>query len=246
MQILALHGFTGRGSDFHGLAQTLGGEWHCPDLPGHGPKPQLDCSPKSTLQFLDNQHIGINAPSNILVGYSMGARAALLYATQKPDSCRALILISPNPGIEDASQRTARREADDMLAQSIESDSIPTFLHRWQETPLIRAQKKLPKDTLIAMQNSRMQHTKKGLANSLRQFGQGSVPNLWPKLDKLKMPVCVITGELDEKYSEIGRRMKDELQESCQHIKMPSLSHAPHFEAREDFCAIVANFLSEI
>ncbi|MFO8026722.1 MAG: alpha/beta fold hydrolase, partial [Opitutales bacterium] len=152
--ILALHGFTGLGTDFTPFAQLCGvGTWHCPSLPGHGPKPEPDCSPTATIDFIHTQASGLRSqpsasksqpstfnlqPStlNLLLGYSMGARAALQHAAQFPDFWDALILISPNPGIEDEGERVKRREVDGKLAQRIESEGVAAFIEFWQNTPM--------------------------------------------------------------------------------------------------------------
>lgn len=250
MHILALHGFTGRGSDFHPLSKVCGSDWHCPDLPGHGLDPKLDCTPEATValinQTLSSLHSPITASPDIILGYSMGARAALLHATQHPEAWKALILISPNPGIEEARSRAARRQADEALAKIIENGGVPNFLDCWQETPLIRAQKNLPADIRESMQSSRLEHTTAGLASSLRQFGQGSLPNLWEQLHKLRMPVCVISGKLDTKYSRIADRIKAEIGDECRHISIANTSHAPHFEASAIFARHLQEFMSEL
>lgn len=242
MPILALHGFTGRGSDFRPLAQACGGDWHCPDLPGHGPNPQLDCSPEMTVACINQALSTLHSPPKILLGYSMGARAALLHASQHPEAWQALILISPNPGIEDEAMRADRREADNALAKRIKDHGTPSFLEFWQETPLIRAQKNSPTELRSAMQKSRLEHTSDGLANSLRQFGQGTTPNLWPKMKTLSMPICIITGELDKKYTQIGERITEECTTSSLRV-LPNLSHAPQIEAPERVASIIQESL---
>lgn len=147
MQILALHGFTGRGSDFAPFAQLVGGDWYCPDLPGHGPAPQLDCSPEATVQFVHKQltthHSQLSTAPKVLLGYSMGARAALQHAVTHPHAWNALILISPNPGIESESGRAERRKVDSKLAERIEQDGVSPFIDFWQSTPMIRSQKSI-------------------------------------------------------------------------------------------------------
>ncbi|MGB0414569.1 MAG: alpha/beta fold hydrolase, partial [Coraliomargarita sp.] len=211
--VLALHGFTGSGEDFKEFSpfcHTIG-TWHCPDLPGHGSASELDCTPEATVESIQTQVSGIKPQPSILLGYSMGARAALQHACAYPNLWDALILISPNPGIETEEARAERRKVDDKLARRIETDGAASFIEFWQSTPMIRSQQRIRGEWRAAMQASRAQHTAAGLARSLRQFGQGSCSNLWPELSKLKMPVLLITGAEDIKYTRIAERMKTKL-----------------------------------
>ncbi|MGZ0709445.1 alpha/beta fold hydrolase [Coraliomargarita sp. W4R53] len=251
MQILALHGFTGCGSDFAPCAELVGGQWHCPDLPGHCDHLKLDCSPQATVDYIQQQlptcHSSRPTPQRILLGYSMGARAALQHATQYPAAWEALILISANPGIETEAERAQRRSADAKLADSIQVKGVPEFLEFWQQTPLIRNQQKIPDDWRKTMQSHRLKHTARGLANSLWQFGQGSCPNLWPQISKLKMPVCLITGERDSKYTNIAKRMLPELRSPLStHAEIKDASHMPHLEAAEASAKVMKRFLNSL
>lgn len=245
MPILALHGFTGCGADFASLAELVGGVWHCPDLPGHGANADLDCSPEATLNFIEKERSAFNAQHptpNILLGYSMGARAALLHAAQFPDTWDALILISGNPGIEDETERNPRRGADSKLAERIEFEGVESFLDYWQNTPLIRDQQNAPALTREAMQANRRQHKTTGLASSLRQFGQGACPNLWPALKKLQLPILLITGQTDGKYTGIAQRMSGQLPRGTCRIIQNS-GHAPHIEQTEVTSHVLRGFL---
>jgi 2-succinyl-6-hydroxy-2,4-cyclohexadiene-1-carboxylate synthase len=252
MAILALHGFTGAGSDFAPFAalceHARESDWHCPDLPGHGPDPQLDCSPGATVRCIDAALAAAGTAPRILLGYSMGARAALLHAVSAPEKWDALILISGNPGIEDPARRADRVQADETLAQSLLRMGLTDFLDFWQETPLIRSQKNIPAAWREAMLEKRLSHTTEGLANSLRQFGQGSCPNLWPQINQLTMPICLITGERDRKYSEIAHRLMRHLPASDQsrHAVIEAASHMPHLEQAEASAAVIRGFLASL
>ena len=248
MSILALHGFTGCGADFAPLAQQVDGVWHCPDLPGHGPKSQLDCSPKGTVDCINElltHHKLAEASPKILLGYSMGARAALLHAAYHPDVWDALILISGNPGIEDETERANRRIADVELADSIERLGMQAFLEFWQETPLIRSQKHITSNLRTSMQANRLKNTSIGLAKSLRQFGQGDAPNLWPEIGKLTMPALLITGETDTKYTNIAQRMQAVLPHAF-HVTIPNASHMPHLEQSDLVEKAIHAFLEDL
>ena len=172
----------------------------------------------------------------------MGARAALLHAVQHPEKWDALILISPNPGIEEEATRAERRAVDEKLAQRIDHEGAAAFIEFWQNTPMIRSQKNIREDWRDAMQASRTQQTATGLATSLRQFGQGQCPNLWPKLPELSMPVLLMSGTEDRKYSAIAQRMSEILPD-CTRYAIAGAGHMPHLEAPTTSAASIKHFL---
>ena len=181
----------------------------------------------------------------IVLGYSMGARAALLHAIANLKHWDALILISANPGIESAAERSARAASDTALAQRIISDGVPTFLEFWQQTPIIRSQQHIRADWQASMQQNRLQHTAAGLAKSVEQFGQAACPNLWPQLNKLQCPILLISGKHDLKYCTIAERMQRALPQA-QWSKIPDAGHMPHLEAPEATAAAIRRFVHQL
>ena len=242
---MGLHGFTGCGSDFEPFAQLCGNHWSHPDLPGHGTTGSSDCSPDAVRQFVEEQAAQLSEHPKVLLGYSMGSRAALLHATAYPDAWDAVILISANPGIEDRAERNERRRVDEKLANRIERDGASSFIDFWQSTPMIRSQQNIRSDWRDAMQAYRLRHTTKGLATSLRQFGQGSCPNLWDQLSQISCPVLLITGALDNKYCAISKRMQSELARA-DHVVIPDVGHMPHLEDAEGAIANIQPFLRAV
>lgn len=241
LNILALHGFTGCGEDFKALAQTCGGQWHCPDLPGHKSQSTRACSPAATLHDLQETAAALPRPK-VLLGYSMGARAALQLALAQPEAWQALILISGNPGIECEQQRSQRAQADAELAEQIERDGLTAFLSDWQNQPLIRSQANIPAPVRDALLANRQQHSAHGLARSLRQFGQGSCPNLWPQLKDIRIPMLCLTGAADSKYHQIAQRITTAAPQA-QHISIPAAGHMPQLEALEPSARAIRDFL---
>ena len=174
----------------------------------------------------------------------MGARAALQHATRTPDAWEALILIGSNPGIEAAADRTERRRADEQLAARIEREGIPQFLRFWEETPLIRGQRSMPSDWRKRMQAVRLSHTAKGLAQSLRQFGQGSCPNLWPQLTQLT------DADPPDRRTE-RRQIPRHCRAHASSPRMPARHHSrrdtrPHFEQPHETAAAISEFLTSL
>ncbi len=135
-------------------------------------------------------------------GYSMGGRLALRLALDRPDLVTALVLVSATPGIDDAVERDARVAADDELAASIERDGTTPFLDRWLAQPMfVNVAHDAPG---VA---ERTTWTAAQLAATLRTLGTGTMNPMWARLHELTMPVLIVTGDLDEKFTAIGDAM---------------------------------------
>jgi 2-succinyl-6-hydroxy-2,4-cyclohexadiene-1-carboxylate synthase len=136
----------------------------------------------------------------------MGGRLALHVALGLGvQRVRRLVLIGASPGIEDAGERAARRAADEALADSIEGMSIEAFASRWAtETAVLAGQSE---SVLAFVAADRLRNTPAGLARALRGLGTGALPSLWDRLGELTMPVELIVGERDAKFTEIAMRM---------------------------------------
>ena len=252
LSIVALHGFTGSGEDFFGFHDKCKhvSNWYCPNLPGHCGDIDhgvntIMCDPASTSVFLQNYIKDISPSPKLLLGYSMGARAALHLALVNPNNWRALILISPNPGIKNQKDRKIRRDEDHKLANRIEIEGTSSFMKRWKETPLIKSQKMIRADWQKRMHESREQHSSLGLATSLREFGQGNCPYLLDKLNILKMPVLILTGMNDTKYCNKAAQICERLTHA-EHVTINNSGHMPHLEQPDQSSKTIDQFVSKI
>ena len=146
--------------------------------------------------------LGESGGRGTYVGYSMGGRLCLRLALDHPEIVDALVLVSATPGIVDDTERDARRRADEQLAGEVERDGAVAFLDRWVRQPMFAG---------VAHELGRAARLGAGdearLAHQLRALGQGSQTPLWDRLDRLELPVALITGRADEKYGAIADQM---------------------------------------
>jgi 2-succinyl-6-hydroxy-2,4-cyclohexadiene-1-carboxylate synthase len=181
------------------------------------------------------------------LGYSMGARFCLHLALSRPDLVEALVLISGTAGIDDPEERQERRRGDEALAEQLDPSSGPpaaaipveTFVRRWMESPMFSGIS--PEATGL---EERLRNTGPGLASSLRLAGTGTQVPLWSKLDQLAMPVLVITGERDAKFTALGRRLVDAIGPNSTQVVVAGTGHAPHLERPRDVAEAVRAHLS--
>ena len=175
-----------------------------------------------------------------LGGYSMGGRAALLAALASPGRVTHLALISTTAGIEDEAERAARVAADAALADRIEKVGVEAFAQEWGSGPLFAAQ---AEEVAAAALQDRRRNTAEGLAASLRGAGTGKMGSLWRGLGALTMPVLVLTGERDDKFTALGARLAAAIPEA-EHVVVPGAGHQLPLEAPDVVAAELERLLS--
>jgi 2-succinyl-6-hydroxy-2,4-cyclohexadiene-1-carboxylate synthase len=236
--LVLLHGFTQTGASWAGVAAELAERYRplAPDLRGHGSA--SDAVPVA-LDAVLGDIAALGAPVFTLVGYSMGGRIALHAALAMPERIAGLVLIGASPGIADARERAARRAADEHLALEIERGSIERFAHRWAQMPVLSGQ---PPAAAAAAHADRLRSTPTGLARALRGLGTGALPSLWERLGELAMPVTLIVGERDAKFTDLAERMSAAI-DGAQVAIVPGAGHAVHLERPGKVAPIIAGAL---
>jgi 2-succinyl-6-hydroxy-2,4-cyclohexadiene-1-carboxylate synthase len=203
--LVLLHGFAGTRRAWDQVVGHLPAERYralALDLPGHGeqigaPRPiDFEGCVASVLE---------RSPARfVLAGYSMGGRIALHVALAAPERVSRLVLVSATAGIEDDTERAARRERDRRLADEIEQGTIERFVDRWRAQPMFAED---PPEVDALARADQLRNRPEGIAAALRGVGTGEMKPLWGRLGELAMPVKVLVGERDVKFHEPGRRI---------------------------------------
>ena len=205
------------------------------DLPGHGGSTTLRADLQGSAEL-----IASTIPPSTLVGYSLGGRVALHLALARPGLVQRLVLIGATGGIDDNEERRQRRAADEQLADHLEDIGVDAFLDEWLAQPLFAS---------LSPQQSyrevRRTNSTEGLASSLRLCGTGTQDALWDQLDQLSMPVLVLAGTLDEKFTDLGRRLVTALGANAEFIAIDEAGHCAQLEQPEATAAAIINWLSQ-
>jgi 2-succinyl-6-hydroxy-2,4-cyclohexadiene-1-carboxylate synthase len=248
--LLLLHGFTGSGSVWAGLAAGLrrrGVRTIAPDLPGHGragvPTEPASATVEWTADDLARLLGRLDATPASVLGYSLGARVALRLTIAHPAVVSRLVLESPSAGIADEAAREERRRADDQLADEIERGGIEAFVDRWERDPIFASHAKLDARVARVQRELRLRNTAAGLALSLRSAGQGAMHPLHDRLAEIHAPTLVIAGALDP------ARARAELVAAgipgARLAIVAGAGHTPHLERPAAFRRLALEFLME-
>jgi len=246
--MLLLHGFTGSGRSWPTpLVEGLISRERTPtllDLPGHGRWTGDTAAGPFTLQAaLGAIDAAQGRDPGPLIGYSMGGRLALAYASAHPERVTHLVLESASPGLATDEERVARRAADEALARSLEEEGIEPFVRRWEALPLFESQGTLPSEVRAAQRSRRLANDPRSLAAALRGLGTGALPSYWESLGEIRIPTLLLVGALDTKFVDIARAMAEALTDA-ELVVVPRTGHAVHLERPGAWLSAVLGFLT--
>jgi len=246
--LMLLHGYTGSGRSMAGLAHAFGREYEtlAPDLPGHGRSVAAACVAGYGFEdCLGDLVAGLECSDHRRahwLGYSMGARLALGCAVRYPEIVNSLVLVAGRAGIADPDERTARRRADDRLAARIETLGVAAFVDEWLEQPLFATLHRRGPEFIANERRARLANDARGLAASLRALGPGAQPPLFEELPRIRVPVLLVAGALDERFVELARELA-RLLPQAEVCVIPDAGHPVHVEQPAAFVRVASDFL---
>jgi 2-succinyl-6-hydroxy-2,4-cyclohexadiene-1-carboxylate synthase len=248
--LVLLHGLTGRAATWHEHFGPLTQHFRviAVDLLGHGHTSTPEDPARYRMDEASADLIAVlqhaNALPAVLLGYSMGGRLALYTALAHPTCFSALILESASPGMREAEERIERVRKDAALADGILEHGVQAFVDAWEQLPMFDTQRAMPEERKALQRSIRLANDPLGLANSLRGMGVGEQPSLWDRLSELTMPVLLITGGHDAKFTVFANEMQSALP-NARHVVIPGASHTIHVEQPAQFDDAVVQFLLE-
>jgi 2-succinyl-6-hydroxy-2,4-cyclohexadiene-1-carboxylate synthase len=228
-RVVLVPGFTQTASSWSGAAAVAG---ETCDVRA------LDVPPPATFAGTARA-IGDAGGRALYAGYSMGGRLCLRLALDRPDLVRALVLVSASPGIADPAERATRADADDVLADRVERDGVEAFLAHWLAQPMFAT---VPAGAAGLADRRRL--TPAYLAACLRRLGAGVMEPMWNDLPQLTMPVMLVTGTLDEKYTAIARQMLERMHAGVVHTQLDG-GHAVPLEQPTALGGLITAFAAE-
>lgn len=235
--IWALHGAVGRAADWRAFAAGLPS--------GFGAVRRLDlwrfldCCPMSLEAFgnaLTEEIVRID-PEPVLLGYSMGGRLALHALLARPSVWKAAIIVSAHPGLTSEAERSARREQDAQWSSMALKSDWPDFLRQWNAQSVLGDSGDLP-------DRGQLKSRRASIARSFVDWSLGAQADLVPRLEKIPCPVLWVTGERDERFTQLGLEAVAELPQG-EHRVVPDCGHRVPWEQPEEFIGLCQRFLAK-
>jgi 2-succinyl-6-hydroxy-2,4-cyclohexadiene-1-carboxylate synthase len=247
-RLVLLHGFTQGPASWDPVVAELDPSYEVVrvTLPGHGPAGTA--SAQARLPFETAAGAVADAVTEVAgpepatwMGYSLGGRLALRVALDRPELVDSLALVGTTAGIEEADARAARVEIDERLAAGLERKGVEQFIDGWLAQALFS---RLSRSD--AGVEERRMGTIEGLASALRLLGTGAQEPVWNRLGEISVPVLLMAGEHDTKFSALAFRMAARIGDNAGLSFVPGAGHAAHLERPQSVATILSRFLSAL
>lgn len=243
--LVLLHGFTQTARLWGRFGDALAGSHSllALDLPGHAGADAVRADLPETADLVaETVRAAIGDERCDLLGYSLGARVALHVATGTGLALGHLVLIGGTAGLEDETARARRRQADDAMADELESSGdVSAFVDRWLAGPMFRRLAV----TDDAGRDERSRNSAAGLASSLRLCGTGTQEPLWDRLGALAPPLLALAGADDSRFAAYALRIAS-LAPAAAASLLPGGGHAVHLAQPDQAFRLVHHWLATV
>lgn len=186
----------------------------------------------------------LKIPKAHVVGLSMGGYATLHFAIRYPERALSVVVAGAGYGSV-ASEREKFRQDCELTAQRFEKDGMATAAEFYAKGPTrVQFIDKDPQgwqDFYEVLKSG----SAKGHAMTLRgvQAARPSIMDMGPEMEKITVPVLIMTGDEDEPCLEPGVFMKRKIP-TAGLVVIPKSGHAINLEEPELFNRALLDFLA--
>lgn len=237
--VLLLHGLLGSSRSWAFQFERLSRKrrviaW---DAPGFGQSEMVPASIDAYVAALREFMGSIAQPKVCLVGHSMGGTVAACFAATFPGLVSRLVLSCSHPGYGDPETAPMSSKFESRMRELNEIGPIAYGMNRAQDL--------LPESVSACVFDYAAEIASEANPEGLRRATRMlQLADNRPLLPKLKMPVLILTGELDTDIQPSLKADLLRLTPMTRHIEMPGLAHAPYFEAPDYYNNLIEDFLS--
>jgi len=200
-----LHGLLGNHQEWIPIAEQLAA-WPqlLIDLPGHGASQPCRAENFNDVCQMISQTLHDHRISRYwLLGYSLGGRIAMYYATltPRPGLC-GLVVEGSHPGLASPAERAQRQRQDRAWAERFQHHPLDQVLADWYRQPVFSSLNEEQRQGLIAV---RRQNNPQGVASLLLATSLAVQPDLRQAISQLHLPFYYLCGEQDTRFRAIAQ-----------------------------------------
>jgi lipase len=239
-ELVCLHGVTGWGGHFEGLAALLGPGYRvlAPDLLGHGDSPREP--PWRIDQHVESVAASLGPGRRTWIGHSFGGRIAFEHAAAQPAEVERLVLLDPAifvPG------HVALLSAENARSERRYTSFEEAIERRFDESQLHRADRDLVATELAG----HLEETSTGWSYRYSQaavvtaYGDVAVPP--PAFGDVRVPTLLVLGEDSYlSYDHLLDAHREAIGELLRVVTVPG-GHTVLWDAPSETAAAIAAFL---
>lgn len=209
------------------------------DMLGHGKsyKPRGDYK----LTHYSNQLLSLIENEKVkkvnIVGFSMGALVAQLFAIKHPDKVKTLTLLNSVANRNDRQRREILERVNAVKSHGHHS-TIDAAITRWFTDDFLKNNPSLIKNIIFLLKRNQT----KDFLKSYIVFAT-SDQKLWSKINMIESPTLIITGEDDiGSTTQMSMELKNEIKNSMINI-FPNVKHMLPIEASNKLNKYLFDFL---
>lgn len=226
--IHCLHGAVGSHRDWDLFKKDLNDDLAAHDLWN------LSDTGSASLAAAGHEIARLAHESDVLMGYSMGGRIALHALLAAPKKWKAAIIISAHSGLLEGHDERLKHDANWAI---LANQDWEAFLQKWNTQSI------LPSTTKGMVQAT--SHDQEAVVKSFLHWSLGAQENLLPQLSDLSIPILWVTGEEDQKFTQLGRAASSKIP-NAHHGVISNCGHRVPWEKPREFARMVNDFLSDL
>jgi pimeloyl-ACP methyl ester carboxylesterase len=209
------------------------------DAPGFGQSTMVPASIDAYVEALRQFITNIGQSKVCLVGHSMGGTVAACFAATFPDLVSRLVLSCSHPGYGEPETAPMSRKFESRMHELDEIGPVAYGANRARDL----LPPSVPACVLGYAAEIASEANPEGLRRATRMLQRADNR---PLLPKLKMPILILTGDMDNDVQPNLKADLLRLTPVARHFEMPGLAHAPYLEAPGYYSRLIESFLSEI
>lgn len=252
-RVVFLHGLMAFSANWRKIANKIEDQYQCLiyDQRGHGRsfKPDSGYSPEILAEDLNKMTDELGWQKFHLVGHSMGARVAIVFASKYPSKVKSLTIEDIGPNAVGDSYKYYENMLNIVPTPFVSKEEVQNFFERdflKKFTPSEDSKVLITflKANLEEKQNGHYdwKFSKKAIIEIVRE---GHLKDRWLEVSSFKMPVLLVRGERSHLLtSEVFEKML-QVNPQINGVEIKDAGHWVHYEKYQEFTDELRKFLQQ-